>query len=88
MRDAGWKLDVNAKEEPAPGTVPSPANDHGSPESRAQGALDPRIRIVARAIGRRIAREHYAAWERKRRRRAANDNAAPEREEEGRKPEG
>ena len=42
MRDAGWKLDVNAKEEPAPGTVPSPANDHGSPESRAEGALDPR----------------------------------------------
>ncbi len=41
---------------------------------------------IARAIGRQIAREHYAAWERKRRRQAANDNL--EREEEGRKPEG
>ena len=76
------------KEEPASGTVPSPANDNGSPGSRAQGGLDPRIRIIARAIGRQIAREHYAAWERKRRRQAANDNAAPEQEEEGRKPEG
>ena len=80
-------------EEPASGTVPSPANDHGSPggrgspESRAEGGLDPRIRIIARAIGRQIAREHYAAWERKRRRQAANDNATPEREEEERKPE-
>ena len=33
-----------------------------------------------------IVSEHYAAWERERRRQAANDNAAPEREEEGRKP--
>ena len=32
-----------------------------------------------------IVSEHYAARERKRRQ-AANDNAAPEREEEGRKP--
>ena len=56
--------------------------------SLAEGGLDPRIRIIARAIGRQIAREHYAAWERTRRRQAANDNAAPEREEEGRKPEG
>ena len=82
------------KEEPASGTVPSPANDNGSsggrgsPGSGAEGGLDPRIRIIARAIGRQIAREHYAAWERTRRRQAANDNAAPEREEEGRKPEG
>lgn len=76
------------KEERASGTVASLANDNGSPGSRAEGGLDPRIRIIARAIGRQIAREHYAAWERKRRRQAANDNAAPEREEEGRKPEG
>ena len=76
------------KEGPASGTVPSPANDNGSPGSRAQGGLDPRIRTIARAIGRQIAREHYAAWERKRRRQAANDNATPEREEEERKPEG
>ena len=76
------------KEERASGTVPSPANDNGSPGSKAQGGLDPRIRIIARAVGRQIAREHYAAWERKRRRQAANDNATPEQEEEGRKPEG
>lgn len=78
------------KEEPASGTVPSSANDNGSPGSRAEGGLDPRIRIIARAIGRQIAREHYAAWERKRRRQSANDNAttAPGREDEGRKPEG
>ena len=76
------------KEEPASGTFPSPDNDNGSPGSRAEGGLDPRIRIIARAIGRQIAREHYAAWERTRRRQAANDNATPEREEEGRKPEG
>lgn len=81
-------------EEPASGTVPSPANDNGpsggrgSPESRAEGGLDPRIRIIARAIGHHIAREHIRAWERTRRRQAANDNATPEREEEGRKPEG
>lgn len=78
------------KEEGASGIVPSPANGNGSPGSRAEGGLDPRIRIIARAIGRQIAREHYAAWERKRWRQAANDNAtaAPKREEEGRKPEG
>ena len=76
------------KEGQASGTAPSPANDNGSPGSRAEGGLDPRIRIIARAIGRQIAREHYAAWERKRRRQAANDNAVPEREEEERKPEG
>ena len=76
------------KEEPASGPVSSPANDNGSPGSRTQGGLDPRIRIIARAIGRQIAREHYAAWERKRWRQAANDNAASEQEEEERKPEG
>ena len=76
------------KEEPALGTVPSPANGNGSPGSRAEGGLDPRIRIIARAIGRQIVREHYAAWERKRRRQVANDNAAPEREEEGQKSDG
>ncbi len=78
------------KEERASGTVPSPANDKGSPGSRTEGGLDPPHPIIARAIGRQIAREHYAAWERKRRRRAANDNAtaALEREGEGRKPEG
>ena len=65
-----------------------PANDNRGPEGEKAGGLDPRIRIIARAIGRQIAREHYAAWEKKRRRQAANDNAAPEREEEGRKPDG
>ena len=71
------------KEERASGTVSSPANDNGSPGSRAEGRLDRRIRIIARAIGRQVARELYAAWERKRRGVAANDNApaTPEPEE-------
>jgi hypothetical protein len=36
--------------------------------------LDPRIRIIARAIGRHIAREHITSWEKERREKAANDN--------------
>lgn len=65
--------------------VPSAVNDNGQPEGERPGGLDPRIRIIARAIGRQIAREHYAAWEKKRRRQAVNDNApaTPEPEEEG-----
>jgi len=54
--------------------VPSAVNDNGQPDGERAGGLDPRIRIIARAIGRQIAREHYAAWERKRRRQADNDN--------------
>ena len=79
---------MKEKEDQAAVVIPPPANGNGSPGSGAEGGLDPRIRIIARAIGRQIAREHYAAWERTRRRQAANDNAAPEREEEERKPEG
>jgi hypothetical protein len=51
------------------------ANDNDAPEGRqAAGSLDPRIRIIARAIGRHIAREHIRAWEKERREQAANDN--------------
>jgi hypothetical protein len=51
------------------------ANDNDAPEgSQTAGSLDPRIRIIARAIGRHIAREHIRAWEKERREQAANDN--------------
>lgn len=56
--------------------VPPAANDNGSPI----GGLDPRLRIIARAIGHQIAREQWAAWEGENRRLAANDNRP---EEEG-----
>ena len=74
------------KRKHAEAAVPHPANDNNPP----QGGLDPRIRIIARAIGHQIAREHYAAWERSGRRKASNDNvpAGPVSEVEGRKPEG
>ena len=61
--------------------VPPVANDNGSPS----GTLDPRISVVARAIGRQIAREQWAAWEGKNRMPAANDNRP---EEEGGQPDG
>ena len=71
--------------------VPPVANDNGSPSGGApSGDLDPRIRVVARAIGRQIAREQGAAWEGKNRIPAANDNrprgGLPE--EEGWRPDG
>lgn len=46
-----------------------PANDSGSD---AAAAIDPRILVIARAIGRQIAREHLEAL------RAANDNEPAE----------
>jgi len=53
----------------------SVANDNDAPDGRqAAGPLDPRIRTIARAIGRHIAREHIRAWEKERREQAANDN--------------
>lgn len=54
----------------------APANDnHG-----VAAAIDPRILAVARAIGRQMARERFAALARQ----AANDNRrAPGRDEEG-----
>ncbi|MDR3516867.1 MAG: hypothetical protein P4M00_13715 [Azospirillaceae bacterium] len=62
--------------------VPPAANSNGSPNGGSPiGGLDPRLRIIARAIGHQIAREQWAAWEGKNRRLAANDNRP---EEEGR----
>jgi len=64
--------------------VPPPANDNGA----GTGEAERHLRTIAQAIGRQIAREHFATWERKRRR-AANDNApGAEPEEEGSSPEG
>ena len=60
--------------EAAEKVVPA-ANDNDAPEGRqAAGILDPRICIIARAIGRQIAREHIRAWEKEGREQAANDN--------------
>lgn len=62
-------------DEEAAKVIPPAANDNDVPEGRqAAGSLDPRIRIIARAIGRHIAREHIRAWEKERREQAANDN--------------
>jgi hypothetical protein len=61
--------------------VPPAANGNGSPNGGSPiGGLDPRLRIIARAIGHQIAREQWAAWEGENRRLAANDNRP---EEEG-----
>lgn len=62
-------------DEEAAGVIPPAANDNDGPEgSQAAGSLDPRIRIIARAIGRHIAREQIRSWEKERREKAANDN--------------
>lgn len=62
-------------DEEAAEVIPPAANDNDAPEgSRAVGSLDSRIRIIARAIGRHIAREHMRSWEEERRVTAANDN--------------
>ena len=78
---------MKEKEGQPTAVIPPPANDNG-PEQRAREDAERQLDTIARAIGRHIAREHIRAWERKRRRRAANDNATPEREEEERKLEG
>ena len=78
---------MKEKEDQAAAVIPPPANDNG-PEQRAREDAKRQLDTIARAIGRHIAREHIRAWERERRKQAANDNAAPEQEEEGRKPEG
>jgi hypothetical protein len=55
--------------------VPPAANDNGiGGQEQPSEPLDPRIRIIARAIGRHLAREHICAGEQERRRQAANDN--------------
>ena len=78
---------MTEKEDRAGADIPLPANDNGLEQGAVEEA-ERHLDTIARAIGRHIAREHIRAWERGRRKRAANDNAAPEREEEGRKPEG
>lgn len=65
--------------------VPPMANDVCSPTGGLPSeTLDPRIRIIARAIGRQIAREQGAVPQ------AANDNRPREKppEEEGQWPDG
>ena len=59
------------------------ANDNGAGKEEAARHL----RVIARAIGRHIAREHFRVWER-RRQRAANDNQLTASEEEGQTQEG
>ncbi len=50
------------------------ANDNDRPSGRLKTKPDPSVRIIARAIGHHIARQHYLAWEKKQRR-VANDNS-------------
>ncbi|KZC98802.1 hypothetical protein AUP40_22045 [Thalassospira xiamenensis] len=66
-----------------------PANDNEVSGTEVGRALTTDIRMVARAIGHQIAREHFAAWEKKERR-AANDNSPATLGEEikGRDPKG
>jgi len=60
---------MTQKEDGAAVEIPPAANDNGG----GKGEVARHFRTVARAIGRQIAREHFAAWERKRGQ-AANDN--------------
>lgn len=66
---------MKESDEEAAEVIPPAANDNAAPEgSQTAGSLDPRIRIIARAIGRHIAREQIRSWEQERREKAANDN--------------
>jgi hypothetical protein len=66
---------MKGTDEEAAEIIPPAANDNDAPEGgQTAGSLDPRIRIIARAIGRHIAREHIRSWEKERREKAANDN--------------
>lgn len=54
-------------DEETAGVIPPAASNNDTPEGgQVAGALDPRIRIIAKAIGRHVAREHMRAWEEKR----------------------
>ena len=64
---------MKEKEDQAAAVIPPPANDNG-PEHGAAQEAERHLDTIARAIGRHIAREHIRAWERERRKRAANDN--------------
>lgn len=50
------------------------ANDNGVADNEVESDVNAHIRIIARALGHHIARQHYLAWEEKQRR-AANDNS-------------
>ena len=75
---------MKEKEDQPTAVIPPPANDNG-PEQRTREDAERQLDTIARAIGRHIAREHIRAWERLRRKRAANDNRP---KEEGRKLDG
>lgn len=75
---------MKEKEDQPTAVIRPPANDNG-PEQRAREDAERQLDTIARAIGRHIAREHIRAWERERRKRAANDNRP---KEEGREPDG
>ena len=64
---------MKEKEDQAAAVIPPPANDNG-PEQKAREEAERHLDTIARAIGRHIAREHIRAWERRRRKRTANDN--------------
>ena len=76
---------MKEKEDQPTAVIPPPANDNGPPEQRTREDAERQLDTIARAIGRHIAREHIRAWERLRRKRAANDNRP---KEEGRKLDG
>lgn len=66
---------MKEKKPETPERVPPAANDNGTRgQEQASELLDPRIRSIARAIGRHIAREHIGTREKEKRRQAANDN--------------
>ena len=75
---------MTEKEDRAGADIPLPANDNGLEQGAVEEA-ERHLDTIARAIGRHIAREHIMAWERERRKRAANDNRP---KEEGREPDG
>ena len=75
---------MTEKEDRAGADIPLPANDNGLEQGAVEEA-ERHLDTIARAIGRHIAREHIRAWERERRKRAANDNRP---KEEGREPDG
>lgn len=65
---------MKEKEDQAAAVIPPSANDNGHEQGTAKEA-ERHLDTIARAIGRHIAREHIRAWERERRKRAANDKS-------------
>ena len=64
---------MKEKEDQAAAVIPPSANDNGT-EQKAREEAERHLDTIARAIGRHIAREHISARERRRRKRAVNDN--------------